>query len=80
VLMGRSVCLQLMDKLLPNDDDLMRRSWHSFPREFRSRWLLLNNARSNDRHLQRTDWETRNFVLRQLLSNRRTWCSKREGR
>jgi len=37
VLMGRSVCLQFMDELLPNDGDLMRRSWHSIPRELRGR-------------------------------------------
>jgi len=33
VLMGRSVCLQFMNELLPNDGDLMRRSWHSILRE-----------------------------------------------
>jgi len=37
VLMGGSVCLQSVNELLPNDGDLMRRSRHSFPREFRSR-------------------------------------------
>ena len=80
VLMGRSVCLQFMNELLPNDGDLMRRSWHSLLREVWGGWLLLDNARSDDRHLQRGDGETRNFILRQLLSGRRTWCSKREDR
>jgi Domain of unknown function (DUF1993) len=80
VLMGSSVCLQFMNELLPNDGDLMRRSWHSIPREFWDRRLLLDTARAEDRHLQRTDWETRDFILWQLLSGRRTWCSKREDR
>jgi hypothetical protein len=80
VLMARSFCFQFMGELLPKDGDLMRRSWHSISRKFRSRWLFLDNARPDDRHLQRTNWETRNFVLWQLLSSGRTWCSKRENR
>ena len=80
VLMARSVCCQFMGELLPKDGDLMRRSWHSIPRELRGRWLLLDTARSDDRHLQRADRKTRNFILWQLLSGRHTWYSKRENR
>jgi hypothetical protein len=80
VLMARRTYFQFMGKLLPNDGDLMRRSRHSIPRQLRGRWLLLDTARSDDRHLQRTDREARNFILWQLLSGRRTWCSKREDR
>jgi hypothetical protein len=76
-----SVCLQFMGDLLPsNDSDLMRGSWHSIHREAGGRRLFLDTARFDNRHLQRTDWETRDFVLLQLLSGGRTWCSKRKDR
>jgi len=78
--MARSFCFHFMRELLPKDGDLMRRSWHSIPRELRGRSLFLNTARSDDRHLQRADRESRNFILWQLLSGRRTWYSKREDR
>jgi hypothetical protein len=81
VLMGRSVCLQFMGDLLPsNDSDLMWGSRHSSYRKPRGRRLFLDTARSDNRHLRWTDWETRNFVLWQLLSGGRDWCSKREDR
>jgi hypothetical protein len=81
VLMGRSVCLQFMGDLLPpNDSDLMRGSRHAIYREPWGGRLFLDTARSDDRHLQRTNWETRNIVLWRLLSSGRTWCSKRENR
>ena len=81
VLMGRSVCLQFMGDLLPsNDSDLMRGSRHSIHHEPRGRRVFLDTARFDDRHLERTDWVTRNFVLRRLLSGGRTWRSKREDR
>ena len=78
--MARRICFQFMGELLPNDGELMRRSWHSIPRELRGRWLLLDRARSYDGHLQRADGETHDFILWQLLSGGRTWCSKREDR
>jgi hypothetical protein len=81
VLMDRSVCLQFMGDLLPsNDSDLMRGSRHAIHREPWRRRLFLDAARSDDRHLQRTNWETRNFVLWQRLSGGGAWCSKRENR
>jgi hypothetical protein len=79
VLMVRPVCLQFMGDLLSsNDSDLMRGSRHSIHREPWGRRLFLDTARSDDRHLQRTNWETRNFVLWRLLSSGRTGGSKRE--
>jgi Fe-S cluster biosynthesis and repair protein YggX len=72
VLIARRARVQFMGELLPNDGDLMRRSWHAVPRELWGRWLLLDTARSDDRHLQRTDWEARNFILWQLLCGKRT--------
>jgi hypothetical protein len=79
VLMVRPVCPQFMGDLPPsNDSDLMRGSRHSIYREPRGRRLFLDTARSDDRHLQRTNWETRNFVLWRLLSSGRTGDSKRE--
>jgi hypothetical protein len=81
VLMVGPVCLQFMgDLLASNDSDLMRGSRHSIHRESRGRRLFLDAARSDNRHLQRTDWETGNFVLWQLLFGGRNWGSKREDR
>lgn len=81
MLMVRSVCLQFMGDLLPsNDSDLMWGSRHSVHRDPCGRRLFLDTARSDDRHLQRTDWETRDFVLWQLLSGGRNRCSEREDR
>ena len=48
---------------VPNDRDLVRRSWHSIQRERRGKRLLLDIARSEDRDLVWTDGETRSFVL-----------------
>ena len=48
---------------VPNNRDLVSRSWHSIQREHRGKRLLLDIARSEDRDLVWTDGETRNFVL-----------------
>src|SRR5262249_20785099 len=44
--------------------DLMRRKWHSKEGDFRAWRLLLDAARSKDRHLQRAYWEPPDFILR----------------
>jgi len=55
-----AVRLQLVGDLLPsNDGELMGRSWHSIQRTRRGGRLLLDTARSNDRHLQPGDGEAR---------------------
>ena len=73
-----AVRLQLVGDLLPsNDGELMGRSWHSIQRTRRGGRLLLDTARSNDRHLQPGDGEARHSILWQL-PGRRAWRSERE--
>lgn len=76
----RCICFKFVGELMPSDDsDLMRRSRHSIERERRGLRFFLDYARSHDRHLQRTDGETRYFILRQLSGGGRR-CSQRERR
>jgi hypothetical protein len=73
-----AVRLQPVGDLLPsNDGELMGRSWHSIQRTRRGGRLLLDTARSNDRHLQPGDGEARHSILWQL-PGRRSWRSERE--